>query len=268
MSDRHVAVFDAHAPHSRGIPALLRFIRAYKPTVLILGGDFMDCQWASHWNGSLVPKIGETIISDMYKKDVKATMNLMAELAAAAGRNCERIVIPGNHERWLLDCAIKTPGLIEGLTFRIDPMKLTNKDDLSDHLNKGLAAILRCQLDTPRTGWRVLPYRQPLDIGKLRYLHGDQFNSPRSAARKYPGVNLAFGHFHTHDVNTLPNSGREGKAVQHVAVPCMTHLAPAYLKDRSTVWLNGFWIADFMAGGRFDGRVVKVMDGEIIAKGI
>jgi hypothetical protein len=47
----------------------------------------------------------------------------------------------------------------------------------------------------------------------------------------------------------------------------MCKLSPGYLTDGSTRWLNGFWTAEVLSNGLFDGRVIKVLDGKVIFNG-
>src|SRR3990167_2260249 len=175
-TERHIALCDVHVPKHSGIPAVLIFIKAFQPDVLILLGDFLDVQWGSHWNSSLFPKIGWDVVSGMLAKDIKEGMSVMADITDAAPKSCRRIYVPGNHEHWLIQCAMTYPGLIEGLFFKVDQLTMTNRTDLAHTMNHALAAMLKRLLDTKRTGWDVLDYNTPLDIGKIRYLHGHQIN--------------------------------------------------------------------------------------------
>lgn len=262
---RHLALFDVHVPHNIEFKPILEFIKDYKPTHFIIGGDYLNLEFASHWNEGLFKQIGLEKISNLLEDEMKAGKDLLYQLNAQLPANCEKFYIPGNHEEWLFWATMMYPALAGSVKLGVDDMNY--KSDLARIKKQALANLLMKFLGTEKIGMTVLPYEKELNLGKITYIHGHQAGNLAAMKRKYPARNVVCGHTHTHEVTTLHNSGHEGAAHQYVIVPCLCHLSPGYLKDSSTRWLNGFWVADILPNGLFDGKVIKVLDGKIVYNG-
>ena len=259
---RHVAYCDVHVPHQIPFKPILEFQRDYKPTHVILDGDFLNLDHASHWNEGLFQRIGYDSVGRALREELMAGQELIAEIRRASPK-AELYFVPGNHEHWLYWCALYHPQL--GI-FLKDEVSKHYKADLAKEGDHALKELLERYLCADKFKMRVLPYNEPLEIGNITYLHGHQLTIT-SSPRLYPAKNLVFGHHHTHNTVTLNDSGDPRFVTQHVAVPCMTKLGPkdhAYRQTKSGRWLNGFWIADVLPNGLFDGRVKKVLGGEIM----
>lgn len=257
--ERHIGYFDVHARHAIVFDEVLRFQRAMKPTDIILGGDFIDCGLASKWNDKFFAHMGWSKISYLLEKEFQAARTLVRRIRAASPK-ARLWYVPGNHEWWLFLSKLAFPAIssIPGLpTFFHQPHFKTDFERLG---HRAIADMLYRLIEDPEL--EVLPYKNILTLGKITYMHGDQFGNPNSTPRLFPTRNIVYGHHHTHEVRTLNDNGTAGAAVQHVAVPCMTHLGPGYLQSGSTKWLNGFWQARVMPGGLFDGSVVKILGGK------
>ena len=190
---------------------------------------------------------------------------MLRQLVAALPEDCNKYYIPGNHEDWLYWACLTYPQLAGGISLGVEQM--TFKSDLADIRKHVLADLLREHLKTDELNMKVLPFGKELVLGKLTYIHGHQVGTLTSMQKKFPARNMVCGHHHTHQVTTTHNSGDEKKANQYVMVPCMCKLSPGYLTDGSTRWLNGFWTAEVLSNGLFDGRVIKVLDGKVIFNG-
>lgn len=261
MNQRHIAYFDVHVPHNIDFKPVLAFQKDYKPTDIIIGGDFLNLEWASHWNEAVFKEVGFETIRENIGLECEAGRELLADIRRASPR-ANMHFIPGNHEHWLYQAALYFPAI--GIPFPAGLTRIGFRADLAKQGNEALSFILSRTLQAEKFKMRVLPYNEHLTLGKINYLHGHQFNSPASTARLYPTKNIVYGHHHTHHTITLNDNGDAGTAVQHVAVPCMTELAPGYLRDKSTRWLNGFWLAEVLDNGLFDGRVKKILGGNVM----
>lgn len=262
---RHLALCDVHSPHNIPFSPVLSFIEDYKPTDLIINGDFLNCEWASHWNSREFKQIGMEKLRGMLKKEIAAGKKLLGQINDVLPKNCNKVYVPGNHEDWLYWALLEYPELAGGISLGVE--RMTFKSDLAKIRKQVLAEILRTFLETDKLGFKVLPYGKELSLGKLTYIHGHQCTSVAAMKRKYPARNLVQGHTHTHQVETIHNSGNSRAANQYVMVPCLCHLCPGYLQDDSTRWLHGFWVADVLPSGMFDGKVIKVIDGKILYGG-
>lgn len=262
---KHLALFDVHVPHNIRLDSTIEFIKDYAPTDFIIGGDFLNLEWASHWNEKEFKTIGLEKLSGMLRQELNAGRQVLEQLVEALPEDCNKYYIPGNHEDWLYWSCLTYPQLAGGLSLGVEQM--TFKSDLADIRKHVLADLLRHHLKTDSLGMKVLPFGKELTLGKLTYIHGHQVGTLSAMQKKFPARNMVCGHHHTHQVTTTHNSGDDKKANQYVMVPCMCKLSPGYLTDGSTRWLNGFWTAEVLSNGLFDGRVIKVLDGKIIFNG-
>lgn len=259
---RHVAYYDVHVPHQINFEPVLNFQESYQPTHIILGGDFLNMEWCSHWNESLFKEMGFGKLRYQINKELEAGKKLIERIRNASP-DAKLFFIPGNHEQHLFWAAQIYPAL--GISTHLDMRKINFKSDMAAAGSRALADILSEKLEAYKFDMHVLDYNEELQIGNITYLHGHQL-SVSNTRSLYPNKNIVYGHYHTNNVITLNDNG-DSNVVQHTAVPCMTRLGPqkpGYLGSKSTRWLNGFWIADVLANGLFDGRVKKILGGKVM----
>lgn len=219
-------------------------------------------EWCSHWNESLFKEIGFGKLRHNLLNEMAAGKELISRIRHASP-NAKLFFIPGNHEAHIFWAAQYYPAL--GIATHIDTQRLNFKSDMAQAGNHATAVILSKLLDARKFDMHVLDYNEELQIGNITYLHGHQL-SVSNTRSLYPNKNIVYGHYHTNNVITLNDNG-DGNVVQHVAVPCMTRLGPqkpGYLGSKSTRWLNGFWLADVLPNGLFDGRVKKILGGKVM----
>lgn len=262
---KHMALYDVHVPRNINLQPVIDFARDYQPDYFIIGGDFLNLEWASHWNEAVFKHIGFEKLSKMLSQEIAAGKEVLKEFNEVLPKNCKKFYIPGNHEEWLFWASLAYPEIAGGLSLGVSDMSF--KSDISQIKKQVLSNLLTKLLETDKIGMKILPYEKELNIGKITYIHGHQAGNLAAMKRNYPARNVVAGHTHTHEVTTLHNSGVEGRAHQYVIVPCLCHLSPGYLKNASTRWLNGFWVADVLPNGLFDGKVIKVLDGKIVYNG-
>lgn len=264
---KHLAIFDPHIPRHNPLDSVLGYAHDTGPDHVILGGDFGNYEWASHWNEAIFKDIGRIKLREWLFAEMDAQETVLGEIRKAVGKKARLYLIPGNHEAWIWYAAfnhqfIETPFTLESITFKTDVAKL---------MDKGLKELLSRLLHAKKYGLEVLEYNEPLKIGKIVYLHGHQFSSGalhNATGKRWPHCNLVIGHRHTHEVVSIFNQSDPNHFYEHVSVPAMCKLAPGYEKDKSTRHSNGFWVADFdTKTGLFDGRVRKVFHGRLIPSG-
>lgn len=262
-AQRHIAYHDVHVPHNIDFGPVLAFQKKYNPTHIIINGDFLNLEHASHWNEGLFKQIGYADVGKALREELAAGQRLLARIRAASPK-AKIYFVPGNHEAWLYWCALYFPQL--GILLGEEVNRKGYKDDLARAGDEALAELLRRYLQTDPLDITVLSFNEPLEIGNIMYLHGHQL-SIANTPKLYPTKNIVYGHWHEHSVKTLNDSGDPRYVVQHVAVPCMTRLGPkahAYRQGKSSRWLNGFWVADVLPNGLFDGRVKKILGGKVM----
>lgn len=263
---RHVFLADVHVPHNINLSPIVGFVKDYKPTHFIIGGDFLNLEWASHWNEKEFKYIGLEKLRGMLEKELEAGRKALRELNSVLPDDCEKYYIPGNHEEWLYWACMTYPALAPGsVTLGVEQM--TFKSDLAEIRKQVVADLLTKYLGTEEIGFQVLRFGKELNLGRITYLHGHQVGSIAAMKRKFPARNVVCGHHHTEAIETQHNSGDLKSTNQYVMVPCLCRLSPGYLTDGSTRWVNGFFTADVLPTGNFDGKIVKIVDGCIMANG-
>jgi hypothetical protein len=265
VTKRIVALYDMHVPLNIDLKGVLAYIKDRRPTDLIIGGDYLNLEYMSHWNDTLFPTIGFEKVGKMLNQEFEAGIKVLKDINAVLPENCNKFFIPGNHEAWALEACLKYPQLAGGLDLGVS--KLTFKSDLAKIKKQVLANLLRKFLKTDEIGMKVLDYEKELTIGKQTFIHGHTVSSPTAMQKQYPACNVICGHHHSELIITTHNSGQERKANQYTFVPCLTRLSPGYLKNSSTRWLNGLYTSDVLSNGLFAGHVVKVLDGYVIEGG-
>lgn len=265
IARKHLAIFDVHAPHNIKLDGVLKFTKDYAPTEFIIGGDFLNFEWASHWSEGVFATIGLEKLQTMLQQEVAAGRKVLEQFEEVLPKDCKKYYVLGNHENFYFWAALKYPQLAGGVNLHVD--KMTFKSDIAKIEKEVLAEMIGGLLKTDELGYKMPPYCQELTLGKLTYVHGHNASSLPALQKQYPATNAVMGHHHTHQVLTTHSGGSGKNANQYVMVPALCGLCPGYLKSSSTRWLNGLWIADVLSNGLFDGKVIKVLDGKIAYAG-
>lgn len=223
------------------ITSMLKFASDFRPHGFIAGGDWLDLGAISHHNKSKKRAIENLRVDE----DVKwMGKNLMAPVEEVTSG--ELWYIGGNHERFLEDLIEGEPGLADTLTIP----KLANLE---------------------QRGWEWIPVGGRVDIGKLRFIHGDQLSgggmniAKRAIETHFKSI--AFGHFHTKQ-EYVTHSPVDATSIHvGIAVPALANRAPAYGRNRPNKWANGFLYGVSFPDGTFAYHNVVMTDGRFYANG-
>lgn len=115
---------DDHAPYINWdtVNCRLAVIRRYRPHVLILGGDHLDCYQLSKFD-----KTPDRI--DELQSDMDACYRLLRKYRRAAGDTCKIIYLEGNHEERFKTHILRNAPALYGLRALTIP-RLLSLDDL------------------------------------------------------------------------------------------------------------------------------------------
>ena len=69
---RHVAYCDVHVPHEIPFGPILDFQHDYAPTDIIINGDFLNLEHASHWNERVFKRKGDVEIGKALRGELGA----------------------------------------------------------------------------------------------------------------------------------------------------------------------------------------------------
>jgi hypothetical protein len=173
---RWIAIFDSHGDkiHEPTARVVQEFMRVWKPTIRIHGGDAWDFRWLR--KGAVEGELRELINDDM-----AAGMELMRWFKPTH-------FLRGNHDERLWDCL------------------LPNRDDGKI---RALASLLIDEIAgcLPRN-CRMYPYDKRtgvMELGHLRVIHGyhSGITAAKQAAQIYGSVLM--GHVHSVDQAPVPN---------------------------------------------------------------
>ena len=107
-------------------------------------------------------------------------------------------------------------------------------------------------------------YNDWLDLGdELTITHGMAHGS--TCLKKHyelsGGKSVIFGHVHTADVKSF---AARGKCKKVWSLPCMSTLAPGYIKNAEVPWSNGFMIVNLRPNSMFNAHVMEVWDDKLV----
>jgi metallophosphoesterase superfamily enzyme len=247
---KFVALFDLHYGYERrsghkiplhdeaAIDATLQFVSDFKPDTIIIGGDGLDCGAISHHNHD---KPGKTEELRLYDDGELFRTNVLSELEKT---RANLVYIEGNHEDWINDFTDATPGIKRLISLRT----ILSLDDR----------------------WNIIDQGGYFNLGKLTFVHGDQFSGGEYVAKAAVIAyerNIRFGHFHTYQAYTKTsaidiNIGRTG-----VAVPCLCRKNPRYGESKPNRWVQGFNYGYVSGNGNFNDYFPIIVNGSFMAEG-
>jgi len=257
-----VAVFDVHVPHNINMSPVNSFLKDFKPTHFVIGGDFLNLGFISHWREKDFAEIGFMTIRQNLQLEFERGRKLLAEWSKILPENCLKYYIPGNHEWWLVGFLQEHPDVLS----RVRMKRPTIQTDYELEKRKFLGKLLKHYLNLEETGYTVLPFGGKLKIGKIYFIHGHELGGQlpaKKAAVDYKR-NVVFGHHHTNQIYTSTSPLDSKDCHSGVSVPCLTHLAPGYLRTQTTRWLNGFYVATIDPKGFYWDSILKIINKKII----
>lgn len=223
---------------TKAISAVLQFAGDFKPDIVILGGDILDCGAVSHHNhGKPGATEGLRLLGDA-KECRAAVIEPLEQLKPK-----QLVYIEGNHEAWLHHLVEQQPTL-EGIV--------------------DLKALLK--LDR----WKVVPQGGQFDLGKLTFLHGDTVSGGEHVAKQAVTNyerSVRFGHYHTYQAFTKNSPSEYKNAKTAVAVPCLCLKTPKYGKGKPNRWVQGFQWGFVGEGGRYTDYTSVIVDGRFVGPG-
>lgn len=233
LSDIHYPFHDPQA-----LEAAVEYGMKHDPTILLLGGDIMDCHDLSVHDKDPRDRYTETelrMIGDELKQFRRAFPKA-------------RIIWQeGNHEQRLKRYLQRKAPELWGLPM-LDIPGLVNMVNGPDAM-MGVEWVDECRT---------------IHIGHLAFLHGHEFRggggvNPARWLFLRTGENALCGHFHRTSEHSEPTLSR--KQVATWTSGCLCEMRPAYLRNNK--WNHGFMWIDVEQSGKFRVKNIRVMDGKI-----
>lgn len=238
-----VVLPDIHTPnHNRlAMSAVIKFLRFYKPDVLVQLGDFCDWDSVSTYD---VRRSSDVVTIET---EIREANFLLDEIDKAVPKLCRKVMIGGNHEaryaRFIAN---------NGFTLAIRRMK----EFSSWQIEYGLG----------RRGWEDVDYGEHVQIGKIIFTHGWFNFGPKRMGEKFPGRNVIFGHTHRHEVYGWIDE--RDRPIESETIGTLSEFDLSYLNGcPPTNWVTGFQYIDMMDDGTFSKHFVHIIDGGFIEFG-
>lgn len=237
-----VAWPDTHVPNQdqRAVNAAIEFLSDYKPDMVMVMGDFLDCAPLSHWpQDDLKPR--------RIVPEAQEGRKLLKRIAEAS--KAEHLVfLTGNHEDWVRQAMVaKMPELFDGLE---------ELDCLPD-----VGALL--ELD--KTGWLEIPLNQFFKVGHAYFTHG--LYTGTTHAKKHADMikaNIYYGH--THDVQSFQSTSLTGPMEAH-SLGCLSKLDAKFMKGRPNNWSHAIGVFEFRSDGSYTFICPRIIGGKFSYSG-
>lgn len=257
---KYVALFDMHfgwdIGHSRGrktklaahnlaaIRLAVDFITWWKPEIVILGGDQLNCGPVSHFLKGR-PRLTEDF---RLKEEMDLLYNEVIMPLESVDSIKRRIWHDGNHEVWIQSHIDANPA-VEGL---IEPVNYLNLKTL---------------------GWEIYSQGEVSRVGKVHFVHGDVVLGKGNG--KNPALNLVqayhrnirAGHLHTLSVATEKNAVDARDFHTGMVVPSLSSRNPVFIKSNPNNFINGFLVGRVHKDGNFNDYPVIIFNNRFYAEG-
>lgn len=231
---------DVHVPfHNVQLVANFeRFVRDAQPDVLIVNGDFLDCESISRFPSPL----GRPTL----QAECDAGEEILSALTDAAP-NAERHLTEGNHEERLRRLLLENPGLQDLRCLTIP--ELMNIDDY---------------------GYAWHPYEHAVDFGRLSVIHGHYVRKHSSCSAKAHLLDGGYDvvvHGHTHRMGAFWETGHKGIRRGFEIGGLFDYDQADYVKGPKN-WQNGFAVAYVYPDGEAHVQLIEARrDGSFLAEG-
>jgi predicted phosphodiesterase len=213
------------------------FVNDYKPSVVILGGDFMEMESLSGWLENQKRQLEDR----RYAKELTVANRELDELQNS-NPGAKYWFMEGNHEGWVERYLDKNPSM-EGHV----------------GLQKDLRLAERKMEFVKENGL--------LQIGKLYFLHGWYHNMYHAKRHLQElGDNCMYGHVHKPQLFTQELRARR-RTHGAWSVGCLCDLNPRWLRNKPNSWQHGFGLVEFRPDGMFQPHLINIIDGKMTFAG-
>ena len=240
METKFIAWPDTHIPSQdkAAVATALKLVEWYKPEVIVILGDFLDCAPVSHWlkqNSRNRTKENLRLASDY-----KVGNDLLDKMTK---HGCKHLVyLEGNHEDWINDAIEKNPefeGLIEldlGLKF-------------AERRKKGLKIT-------------QLSYGKCFNLGKLWFTHGT-YTGVNHAAKHLQAYGRSIVYGHLHDLQLATKVSPVDVDDKHLAISlgCLADKNPQFMENRPNNWVHAVGLGLIRRDGTFNIDPIIISNG-------
>jgi len=231
-----LALFDSQIPYNIDFASINEYRKDLKPDILIIGGDFLDCEALFGWHNKSPDKINWNEIEDEF-----CIGNSILDSLEIESKYTEKHFWIGNHEQ-----------RVEDFTKAYSNMK-----NIAPNIIKDLRLKER--------KYKVHKQNDLVKFGKLYVYHGDYYGTfhTRKNVIDYER-NLLYGHVHSPQLYTKVTP--IGSDIHMAcAAPCLCSCNPEWLKGKPNGWVNGFVVIYLQDNGDFNLYIVNMIKGSFVA---
>lgn len=238
---KEMVVPDVHRPfHSRkGWRVMVNVAEGWKPDGCTITGDFVDCLAVSFHERNLARR------HDLAWEIEDANAGL-DELDAALGSKCEKRFVMGNHE------------------YRLERYIAQKAAELFPFVK--LEQLLRLK----ERGWKVTPYRQYVQVGKLKVSHEYGNAGPTAHVKAMADVlgNAVIGHTHHLGVDYTGNAvGESHVGASFGWLGDVEQVDYMHRAKANRNWHLGFGIARLEPDGTAHIQAIPIIKGRCVVEG-
>lgn len=211
-----VFLTDIHFPDNINLSPVFKFLKDYKPDLVVLGGDIIDAKGLHGVESFKVMDFNK----EWYKRDVRLLSTFLAMLQKATN-NAKVVFLFGNHEERYDRLMRKYPKTFGG-----------DFDFIRDCAPEGMNI----------KGIPYGTYKSYFKIGDMIFIHGTVY--PDNHAKKYALDNTPYkcmyGHLHHAQMYTTRKSIATTTPKYAVTPGCLCTVTPEWKRGAPNQWLNGF----------------------------
>jgi predicted phosphodiesterase len=229
---------DIHYPDhdKKCMKAVISFVKDFRPDVLVFMGDQLTLDPVSFWNKGK-PGLNEGLrLIDDYKGFEEEILNPLIKPIPKT----EKVWIIGNHEDRARKFIQENPS-VKGL---IEPEEFLNLKE---------------------RGFKIVPYGELYELGKLYVMHGEFYNKYH-AAKTVETFENSVMYAHTHNPQLYSKVVPRDTGRYHCAfcLGCLCNRSPEYKAGKANRWMHGFGVVYLRPDGYFDPYMVYINKGQFI----
>jgi predicted phosphodiesterase len=238
---RILVVPDCHIPwhHEQAWRTMIAAAREYKPTHIVILGDFIDAFQLSFHERTLAR--GTSL-----RDELSVAGGLLDELDSLGATT--KYYLSGNHEA------------------RCDRYLANKAPELADLVS------IQGSLRLDERGWTWVPYRKDVKIGKVYFVHDCGFsgvNAVRQTRARYEG-NVVMGHVHR--ATTVFEGDARGQAHFGLCPGWLgdpDSIAVDYTSaiQKRREWMSGFAVGELLTDDTVHMRIVPIVNGTCVLNG-
>lgn len=233
--DRVLIVPDTQVPNHDvdSWRVILSFAKYWKPTELIIMGDFVDLTSLSRYQ-KLSP-----LESHNLDEEIKLGNQALDELGKVT-KQARKIYLLGNHEK------------------RYEIYKLNEWCKEVRHLNS--MTSIEEELNLTKRGYKTIEYGGIYQKGFAIFTHGwfvNKYHSEKTLKRFFKNIYYC----HSHGWQVYSMLGLDGQPVEAVSCGCLCKTDLTYLRGKPMDWVQMFAYFDFMNDGTYYAHFPKIING-------